>query len=133
MQLLIAPFRVEGLSSLVYYYHPFDHTLYPYLQIGNSEDSFAEACLGQGFISEAATLFVWVVDIEQAVSRYGKRGYRYMFIDAGHICQNLYLAVEDLGLATCAIGAFDDDEINSLLELDPSWYWTIYLAPVGRR
>ncbi len=65
--------------------------------------------------------------------RYSNRGYRYLFIDAGHVCQNLYLSSEAIGCGTCAVGAFDDDTMNMLLDLDDTQAFVIYLAAVGKR
>jgi SagB-type dehydrogenase family enzyme len=55
-----------------------------------------------------------------------------LLLDAGHVCQNLYLAVEALGLGTCAIGAYDQAAMDTLLELDGEDEYVIYLAPVGK-
>jgi SagB-type dehydrogenase family enzyme len=65
--------------------------------------------------------------------RYQERGYRYMHLDAGHACQNLYLAAEAIGCGTCAIGAFEDDIINDLLGFDGVNHFVIYIATVGKR
>jgi SagB-type dehydrogenase family enzyme len=65
--------------------------------------------------------------------RYGERGYRYLHLDAGHVCQNLYLAAEAAGCGVCAIGAFNDEIINELLGLDGEEQFVIYLATVGEK
>jgi nitroreductase len=53
-------------------------------------------------------------------------------IDAGHICENLYLAVETIRAGTCAIGAYDQTRIDKLLGIDGVEEFTFYIAPVGR-
>jgi SagB-type dehydrogenase family enzyme len=65
--------------------------------------------------------------------RYSERGYRYLFLDAGHVCQNLYLAGEALHCGVCAIGAYDDDAIDQLLGLDGVEQFVIYAASVGMK
>jgi SagB-type dehydrogenase family enzyme len=65
--------------------------------------------------------------------RYPERGYRYLLLDAGHVCQNLYLAAEGLGCGVCAIAAYDDDAINAALELDGETLFVVYAASLGRR
>jgi SagB-type dehydrogenase family enzyme len=65
--------------------------------------------------------------------RYDERGYRYMHLDAGHVCQNLYLASEAVGCGVCAIGAYDDDGVNALLGIDGSEQFVIYMATVGKK
>jgi SagB-type dehydrogenase family enzyme len=64
--------------------------------------------------------------------RYVERGFRYLLLDAGHVCQNLYLAAEVVGCGVCAIAAYDDDEINRVLQLDGYARWVIYLASLGK-
>jgi nitroreductase len=52
-------------------------------------------------------------------------------MDAGHIGQNLYLAGTAGGLGVCAVGAFFDDQVNDIIEVDGVEETTIYLACVG--
>jgi SagB-type dehydrogenase family enzyme len=64
--------------------------------------------------------------------RYGDRGYRYIFLDAGHVCQNLYLCAQSLSCGVCAVAAFSDDDMNRALGLDGVERFTVYLAAMGR-
>jgi SagB-type dehydrogenase family enzyme len=63
--------------------------------------------------------------------RYQERGYRYLFLDAGHVCQNLYLAAQEINCGVCAIAAFDDDKLNELLNIGNE-QTAIYMAAVGK-
>jgi len=54
-------------------------------------------------------------------------------LDAGHVCQNLYLAAEAIGAGVCAIAAFDDDQLNQELNLDGEKLWAIYVGALGKR
>jgi nitroreductase len=53
-------------------------------------------------------------------------------LDAGHVCQNLYLACEAVGVGTCAIAAYRQDLMDELLGVDGDEEFTVYLAPVGK-
>lgn len=53
-------------------------------------------------------------------------------MEAGHVCQNLYLACESIGAGTCAIASYNQRKMDSLVEVDGENEFTIYLAPVGR-
>ena len=77
--------------------------------------------------------FIWVTVLERMYWRYGERGYRYLHLDAGHVCQNLYLAAEAIQSGVCAIAAFNDDEINQVMGLDGENQFVIYLGSVGKR
>ena len=84
-------------------------------------------------MKSAAATFVWAAEVHRKSWRYGERGYRYLHLDAGHACQNLYLAAEALGCGACAVAAFSDEAVNRLLALDGQARFAIYLAAVGRR
>lgn len=93
----------------------------------------AHAALEQSFLAEAAAIFLWSAVLRRNMSKYGHRGLRYILLDAGHLCQNLLLAAEAMGLAACPVAAFYDDELNDLLGLDGEEESILYLAAVGRK
>ncbi|MFC1744260.1 SagB/ThcOx family dehydrogenase [Candidatus Riflebacteria bacterium] len=117
--------------------------LYQYLALDNKLAEFAtgdaiaqkivNACLGQDFVGKSAVTFFWVAVVERMRWRYSDRGFRYLFLEAGHVCQNLYLAAESLDCGVCAIAAFDDDKLNEIFNLDGKKEFVVYLAPVGRK
>ncbi len=125
--------RVDGLEPAAYQYAALEHRL---IRLDDSPDlapRLVEACLGQEMIAKSAATFVWVAERHRMAWRYGERGFRYLFLDAGHVCQNLYLAAESIGSGACAIGAFDDRTVNELLRLDGIERFVVYLASVGKR
>jgi SagB-type dehydrogenase family enzyme len=65
--------------------------------------------------------------------RYGERGYRYLHLYTGHVCQNLYLSAEGIDCGVCAIAAYSDDEVNELLGIDGKEQFAIYIATVGKK
>jgi SagB-type dehydrogenase family enzyme len=91
------------------------------------------ACFGQQFVKTSAATFIWTAVPYRMNWRYGERGYRYLHLDVGHACQNLYLSAEEIDCGVCAIAAFDDDEMNRLLGIDGETQFTIYLATVGKK
>jgi len=80
---------------------------------------------------KAQVTFLWSALVERAKWKYEQRAYRYIYLDAGHIAQNLYLAGEALDLGVCAIAAFFDDEVNRLIGLDGIEETILYMAAVG--
>jgi SagB-type dehydrogenase family enzyme len=92
-----------------------------------------EGCLGQVCSAGNAALFIWTAVPYRMAWRYGDRGYRYLHLDAGHSCQNLYLAAEAVGCGACALGAFDDGLMNRVLGIDGVEQFTIYTASVGKK
>lgn len=125
--------RVDGLEPGTYQYLALDHRLMSLDSSPEFADRMADACLGQKMVRDSAATFVWVADRNRMAWRYGERGIRYLFLDAGHVCQNLYLTAESIGAGGCAIGAFDDGRVNDLLGLDGVERFVVYLASVGKR
>lgn len=123
--------RVEGIEPGLYRYLALDHTL---ARLGPCEGpwraSFAEAIMRQDF--NHAVYFLWTAVPYRMEWRYAHASAKLLALDAGHICQNLYLACGLLGLGTCAIGAYQQEAIDRLLGLDGVTQFVIYAAPVGR-
>lgn len=120
---------VEGLGPGVYHYRPDGHRL----QIRVKEDvypDFVQACLGQAAISQAQASLVIAAEYERTTGKYGERGRRYVEIEVGHVGQNVYLQAEALGLGTCAIGAYQDEEVARILNL-PEEQGPLYVMPFG--
>jgi SagB-type dehydrogenase family enzyme len=124
--------NVENIDEGFFHFQPADFSL-DKLNGGPFGNKVAEAALGQSFLAKAGVIFIWSAILRRNFSKYGHRGMRYVFMDAGHICQNLLLAAEALGLGACPVAAFYDDELNSLLGLDGTEESVIYMAAVGTK
>ena len=125
--------RVSDLTPGLYRYLAPDHHLIGLEAQPDLAAALAASCQRQDFIAASAVTFIWVAVPYRMTWRYGERGYRYLFLDAGHVCQNLYLAAEAVGAGACAVAAFDDQALNNLLGLDGTDKFVIYLASVGKR
>jgi len=124
--------RVEGLEPGVYRFLAVDHRLERCGLGEGAAERIHEASLRQYALASAVT-FIWAAVAARSTWRYQERAYRYMFLDAGHVCQNLYLACEAVGAGCCAIAAYDDDAMNRALGLDGREEFVIYMATVGKR
>lgn len=124
--------QVEGLTPGVYRYLALEHQLIAVNLSKGILEKLIEASR-QKFIAEAPVCFMWIAVTERMTWRYGDRGYRYLFLDAGHVCQNLYLSAESIHCGACAIDAYLDDEMNQLLGLDGEEQFLIYMASVGKK
>ncbi|MGI6689139.1 MAG: SagB/ThcOx family dehydrogenase [Christensenellales bacterium] len=95
-------------------------------------DRVAEAALGQSFVGQAPVTFMWSAIPYRTEWRYREASHKVMALDAGHICQNLYLAAEAIGCGVCAVAAYHQQAADSLLGLDGQDEFVAYMAPVGR-
>ncbi len=121
---------VDGAPPGLYHFNvPFYHL--SLLAEGDYGRELGERAMGQPMCWRAQVVFVWSAIPRRTMAKYGSRGIRYIFLDAAHICQNVLLAAQSLGLGACPIGAFFDDEVNHLFGLDGEEETVIYLASVG--
>jgi SagB-type dehydrogenase family enzyme len=125
--------KVEGIRPGIYRFIATEHKLVEFIMDKDIADSVVESCWRQRFVKKAAATFIWVVVAYRMKWRYGERGYRYMHLDAGHVCQNLYLGAEAIGCGVCAIGAFYDEEFNRLLGLDGREQFVTYVGTAGKK
>lgn len=130
--------RVSGLQAGLYHYLPLTHEL-ELLDEQCDKKLVLEAVEGQKFAAEAPVLFLWTAVPYRMEWRYVQKAIKYILLDAGHICENLYLACEMIGCGGCAIGAYNQDAADELLMLSPgpsgekSYECTVYAAAVGRK
>jgi len=124
--------HVADVEPGIYHYSIRPHHI-ECLRPGDARAAIAEAALGQRMAATAGVVFVWTAVTARCKSKYGERGYRYMYLDAGHIGAHVSLAAEALGLASCAIGALFDDEANDLVGVDGVEETVVYMTAVGAR
>lgn len=125
--------KVEGIPAGLYRYLALEHALLPVKKGIALKNRLALACAGQAQVSNSAVTFFWVAIVERMYWRYDERGYRYMHLDAGHVCQNLYLAAEVIDSGVCAIAAYNDEMVNKILGVDGENQFTIYIASLGKK
>jgi SagB-type dehydrogenase family enzyme len=124
--------RVTGLERRLYRYQPLDHALCPLGRVPQLGSRLTEGCRDQRFVWKGAVVFIWTAIPYRTEWRYSTISHKVIAIDAGHLCQNLYLACESIGAGTCAIGAYDQSKMDALLGVDGADEFVIYVAPVGK-
>ena len=125
--------KVAGLVPGLYRYLALSHKLAKLPEKKNLNQRLTRACLKQSHVKNSAITFFWVAVPIRIVWRYSQRAYRYLYLDAGHVCQNLYLLAEAMGCGVCAIGAYDDDLVNDVIGVDGNEQFVIYIASLGKR
>jgi SagB-type dehydrogenase family enzyme len=124
--------HVDDLDSGIYRFLPVEHALVFEGEVENLPARLAEATLGQSFIATAPVTFAWTTIPYRMEWRYNIAAHRVIAMDAGHLCQNLYLACEAINAGTCAIAAYHQERMDHLLKVDGHDEFTVYLAPVGK-
>ena len=128
----VCALNTSGLAAGIYRYLPLEHQLAAVSRPAGLPGLLAEAALGQQFAARAAVTFVWTTVPHRMEWRYGLAAHKVIAIDAGHVCQNLYLASAAVGCGTCAVAAYHQEQMDRLLGVDGEEEFTLYLAPVGK-
>jgi SagB-type dehydrogenase family enzyme len=126
----IAANNMEDLEKGLYHYNIKKHLLEE-IKLGNFGDKIAHAALDQEMCVDASAVFIWTAVFRRSKWKYSQRAYRYIYLDAGHIAQNLALAAVSIACGSCECGAFFDDELNSIVGIDGTSESTICLSVVG--
>ncbi|MEM0001893.1 MAG: SagB/ThcOx family dehydrogenase [Desulfurococcaceae archaeon] len=129
MEIYVFVRNVENMKPGIYKYVENEHSLL-LIKEGDYSKELARACLDQSWVREAPVNIVITAYYEKTTGWYGERGFRYIYMEAGHIGQNIYLASAESGLGTVAVGAFKDEEIASLIGLGEE-YLVLYVFPIG--
>jgi len=124
--------NVTGLDPGFYRYLPLEHELLLEFRDDQAARKLVQAALGQSFLGSAAVTFLWTTIPYRMEWRYDAAAHKAIALDAGHVCQNLYLACEAIGAGACAVAAYDQERMDQLLRVDGQDEFTIYLAAVGR-
>jgi SagB-type dehydrogenase family enzyme len=132
LETYLCVFNVEGLEPAVYRYLPLAHELLLEFTIRDAREKLTEATLGQSFVGQAPVTFIWTAIPYRMEWRYGLAAHKVIALDAGHVCQNLYLACEAIGAGTCAVAAYHQQWMDRFLRVDGTDEFVIYLAPVGK-
>lgn len=123
--------RLAQISNGLYHYVVGDHALERLTGKGLGAQ-LAAAALDQQMVERAALVFIWSAVFSRGKWKYAQRAYRYLYLDAGHIAQNVALAAVALGLGSCQIAALYDDEVNALLGIDGEEESVVYMTAIGR-
>ncbi|KKK40663.1 hypothetical protein LCGC14_1116180 [marine sediment metagenome] len=124
--------RVEGLEPGLYRYISFTHHVLFLKSIKDAEKTIGDLAFGQKFVGKGAVIFCWVAIPYRTEWRYTIVAHKFIAIDLGAVCENLYLACEVINLGTVAIGFYEQNKIDTLLELDGKDEFVVLIAPVGK-
>ena len=126
----IAANNVEDLEEGLYHYNIKNHLLEE-IKLGSFGVNLAHAALAQEMCADASVVFIWTAVFRRSKWKYSQRAYRYIYLDVGHIAQNLGLAAASINCGSCEVGAFFDDELNSIVGIDGTEESTVCLSVVG--
>jgi SagB-type dehydrogenase family enzyme len=131
LDLFVVAGDIENLSDGIYKYKPQDHELV-YILDGDKRTKLYNAALSQSPIKDAPAVIILGAVYSRTTQKYGERGIRYVHIEVGHVAQNIYLQAVSLNLGTVVIGAFYDDDVKEVLNIQDNWE-PLALMPIGKK
>lgn len=127
-------FYAGGISNLkpgLYHYNPIGHHL-RLIKEGDATTEISSAMVQEAIIENANFILFISAVFERSIFKYGNRGYRFIFLEAGHFAQNINLISQEFGLGCLNIGGYFDRQIDDLLDLDGLTQSTIYMCAIGK-
>jgi len=121
---------VEDLAPGIYKYNPEYHSIQLVVE-GDQTLKLEEAVLGQT-ISTAPITFIITSESYKMTIKYAERAMQYIYIEAGHLGQNLQLQGEAMNIGTWLIGAYWDGKIVDILKL-PYREIPVYVIAAGHK
>jgi SagB-type dehydrogenase family enzyme len=132
LEIFVLARRVHNLAAGLYHYNPPKHHL-RYLRNGDYTDEISR-CLTEPIIARQASLLVFITALfERTTYKYGDRGYRFVFLEAGHVAQNINIMSSALRLGSLNVGGFFDREVDQFLRLNGISHSTIYMTAIGSK
>jgi SagB-type dehydrogenase family enzyme len=125
--------RVDGLRPGLYHYASDRHRL-ELLKAGATARQIPRYLPTQWWFGSAAALMVMTAVFPRVQWKYQHpRAYRFVFTEAGHLCQTFCLTATWLGLAPFCTMALADSRIERDLGIDGVTESVLYVAGVGAR
>lgn len=130
LEVYLSASNVKGLKNGLYHYNVRGHSLDGLWQ---KEDIniIISKLTNQDWIVRSNIIILITSVFQRTQTKYGNRGLRHIFLEGGHLAQNIYLVATALGLKVCAIGGFVDDRINKIIDIDGEGEGIIYVLAVG--
>ncbi len=130
LELYLISGNVEQLPAGFYHYQPDIHSL-EQVMLGDLRADLSQAALSQEAVEEAPAVILITAIYQRTTGKYGERGIRYVHMEVGCTAENIYLQAVSLNMGTVFIGAFHDDQIKRLLNLDDQEQ-PLSLLPIGK-
>lgn len=118
------------LKDKGFFHYNFERHILESIRDDDLSTKLAQASWDQHFIVEAYLNIIICAIFERTTQRYGERGIRYVYIEIGHCAQNIHLEAIALGLESVPIGAFEDERIKQVLDLQKK-VEPLYIIPIG--
>src|SRR5262249_41310128 len=130
LELYLAAFESAWLPAGVYHYDRGGHHLSQLTPDADRKD-WEQHVPSLNLVQGGALLWLLVGDGARVANKYGARGLQFLWLEAGHLMQNLCLLSASLGLATVPLGGYFERDIARQLRL-PATDQVLYVGVCGK-
>lgn len=123
--------KKSKIKTGLYHYNVKHHALETLLE---DDKGYTNCFFGKNkdIVKNASALMIITSIPSRMKIKYLEYSDKFILLEAGHICQNAYLISEVMSLGCCAIGRWDDDGINKLLDIDGKYENLVYTVAIGK-
>jgi len=125
-------FDMKGLAPGIYHYRVLDHAL-DVVSTAPCKEEILRAAMSVEVVASSSVVLAITGIFRRNLTKYLHRGYRFLSYDCGALLQSLYLTTTALGLGTCAIGGFLDNQVGDVLGVDNVDENVLMLFTIGGR
>lgn len=133
IELYVVTLNVEHLPRGIFRYEPIGHQLLTHAATHEVDELLAAFCVHdeQVSLSRAGAILLLVARPWRAMRKYGPRGMRHVFLEAGYMAQNVHLTCAALGLGSLDCSSIYDDEAHDVLRVDGVYEALIHTLIIG--
>lgn len=128
LELYLVAGNIEKLSPGIYHYLAANHSLEK-IKDGDLRIVLSKAAMDQESVKLGSAEIVITAVFSRTIKKYDDMGKRFVFMEAGHAAQNIYLQSVSLNLGTVSIGAFNDNNVKDVLDIKEE---PLYIMPIGK-
>jgi len=121
---------VEGLEQGLYHFNPVNESL-QLIDLGIMRRTLVKACSSTDWIGNASVVLALTCDLNKLIWKYGRRAYKMSHIDLGIVAENFHLVAHDMELGSCMLAGFDENQLNTILNIDGKKEFIGLLIAVG--
>lgn len=131
LEVYVAAGDAKDLPAGIYKYQPQKYELVKVAE-GDKRNELYNAAFEQSSIKNAPISIIFSAVYRRTTVKYGERGIRYVYMEAGHVAQNIFLQAVSLNLGTVVMGAFSDKEVKKVINMPPEEE-PLCIMPIGRK
>ncbi len=133
LEVYVVNLKKGELDRRIYHYDPEGHALHELWTLDIFEKGDIDNLGGQTGSENAAAIVLVTAVVDRSLRKYGERGYRYMYLEAGAIANTLNGIGSTEGMGSVILGGVNDLIVEKILDIDGETETVLVGFCVGNR